>query len=123
MLQPPLELEHLKQQSQEQAQLLEVELKKQSEDQRQFLLAELKAQSVEHSKQLDEKLREQSEQLQQVAENLHLKIQRKGEEHVILEATMQEQASRTEAHNRHLAREVASMKATIEEVLKKLDRL
>ena len=57
---------------------------------------------------------QQSEQLQQLAANLDLKMQQKGEEQVQkLEAMLQEQASKTEGHITQLAGEVASMKETV----------
>jgi len=85
--------------------------------------AKLQAQGIDQIQQLDEKLREQStqqsEQLQQLAATLDLKMQQKGEEQVQkLEAMLQEQASKTEGHIRQQAGEVASMKETVEELLK-----
>ena len=54
-------------------------------------------------------------------EEIDLKMQQKSEEQVQrLEAMLQEQASKTEGHIRQLAGEVASMKETVEELLKKL---
>ena len=130
-IQLPLE-DQLKQQSKEQAQILEVKLKKQSEDQSKHL----ELQGEEQGKKLEEKLQKQSEEQIQILEaklkdqsveqgkkmeEIDLKMQQKGEEQVQrLEAMLQEQASKTESHIRQLAGEVASMKETVEELLKKL---